>query len=40
MNVESVLKTLQTFNLTTTNAILIKLTAIMCLHESVNRKPL
>ena len=30
-------KTLRTFNLTTTNAILMKLTMIMYLHESVNR---
>ena len=39
MDVESVRKTLKTFNLTT-NAILTKLTTIMYLHESVNRKPL
>ena len=40
MNAESVRKTLKTFNLATTNAILMKLTTIMYLHESVNRKPL
>ena len=40
MNAESVRKNLKTFNLTTTNAILMKLTTIMYLHESVNRKPL
>ena len=31
-------ETLRTFNLTTTNAILMKLTMIMYLHESVNKK--
>ena len=40
MDAESVRKTLKTFNLTTTNAFLMKLTKIMYLHESVNRKPL
>ena len=40
INAESVRKTLETFNLTTTYAILIKLTTIMYLHESVNRQPL
>ena len=35
MDAESVRKTLKTFNLTTTNAILMKLTTIMYLHESV-----
>ena len=41
MDAESVRKTLKTFNLTTTNAILMKLsTIIMYLHESINRKPL
>ena len=40
MNAESVRKNLKTFNLTTTNAILMKLTTIMYLHESVNWKPL
>ena len=40
MNAESVRKTLEIFNLTTTNAILMKLTTIMYLHESVNRKAL
>ena len=38
MDVESVRKMLEIFNLTTTNAILMKLTTIMYLHESVNRK--
>ena len=33
-------KTLETFNLTTTDAIVMKLTTIMYLHDSVNRKPL
>ena len=37
---ESVCKTSEIFNLTTTNAILMKLTMIMCLHESVNQKVL
>ena len=37
---ETTRKTLKTFNLTTTNAILIKLTTIMYLYESVKRKPL
>ena len=32
-------KTLKTFNLTTTNAIAMKLTTIMYLRENVNRKP-
>ena len=36
----SVHKTLEIFNLTATNAILMKLTTIMYLHESVNRKAL
>ena len=40
MGAETVRKTLKTFNLTTTNAILMKLTTIMYLHESVNQKPL
>ena len=31
---------LKIYNLTITNAILIKLTTIMYLHESVNEKPL
>ena len=39
MNAESTRKT-KIFNLTVTNAILMKLTMIMYLHESVNRKPL
>ena len=38
MDAESERKTMKTFNLTTTNAILMKLTTIMYLHESVNRK--
>ena len=38
VDAESVRKTLEIFNLTTTNAILMKLTTIMYLHESVNRK--
>ena len=40
LNAESVRKTLEIFNLTTTNAILMKLTTIMYLYESVNRKAL
>ena len=40
MDAESVCKTLKTFNLTTTNATLMKLTTILYLHENVNRKPL
>ena len=40
LDAESVRKTLEIFNLTTTNAILMKLTTIMYLHESVNRKAL
>ena len=40
VNAESVRKTLDIFNLTITNAILMKLTTIMFLHESVNRKAL
>ena len=40
MDAESVRETLKNFNLTTTNAILTKLTTIMCLHECVNHKPL
>ena len=39
MNPESVCKTLKTFDLKITNAILMKLTTIMYLHESVNQKP-
>ena len=38
VDADSVRKTLEIFNSTTTNAILIKLTTIMYLHESVNRK--
>ena len=37
---ESVRKTLKTFNLTTTNAMLMKLTTTFYLHKSVNRKAL
>ena len=40
MDPESTHKTLKTFNVTTTNAILAKLTTMIYLHESVNRKPL
>ena len=40
MDAESVRKALKIFNLTTTNAILMKFTTIMYLHKSVNRKPL
>ena len=40
MDAELVPKTFEIFNLTTTNAILMKLTTIMYLHESVNRKAL
>ena len=40
VDAESVRKALKIFNLTTTNAILMKLTTIMYLHESVNRKAL
>ena len=40
LNAESVRKTLEIFNLTTTNAILMKLTTIMYLYESVNQKAL
>ena len=38
MDAESVRKTLKTFNLTTSNAIMMKLITIMYLHKSVNRK--
>ena len=38
VDAESVCKTLKIFNLTTANAILMKLTTIMYLRESVNRK--
>ena len=37
MDTESLRKTLEIFNLTATNAILMKLTTIMYRHESVNR---
>ena len=40
MDAESVRKTLKTFNLTSKNAILMKLTTIMYLLENVNQKPL
>ena len=40
MDAESLYKTLEIFNLTNANAILMKLTPIMYLHESVNRKAL
>ena len=40
MDAESVSKTLKTFNLTTTYGNLMKLTTMMYIHESVNRKPL
>ena len=40
MDAQLVWKTLKNFNLTTTNAILMKHTTIMYLHESVNWKPL
>ena len=40
MYAELVRKTLKTFNLTTANAVLMKLITIMDLHESANRKPL
>ena len=40
MNAESVRKTLKTFNLATSNAIMMKLTAMIYLHEIVNRKSL
>ena len=40
VDAELVLKMLEIFNLTTTNAILMKLTTIMYLHDSVNRKAL
>ena len=38
VDAESVSKTLEIFLLTTTNAILMKVTTIMYLHESVNRR--
>ena len=37
---ESVRRTLETFNLTTTNAILMKCNTVIYLHGSVNQKPL
>ena len=38
VDVQSVRKTLEIFNLTIANAILMKLATIMYLHKSVNRK--
>ena len=40
LDAESVRKTLKIFNLTTAKALRMKLTTIMYLHESVNRKAL
>ena len=40
VDAESVRKILEIFNLTTTNAILMKLITIMYIYESVNRKAL
>ena len=40
VDAEAVRKTLDIFNLATTIAILMKLTTIMYLHESVNQKAL
>ena len=40
MDAESVCKALKVFNLTATKAILMKLTTIIYLHESVNQKSL
>ena len=40
LDTEPVSKILKIFNLRTTNAMLVKLTTIMYLHESVNRKAL
>ena len=40
MDAESVRKILKTFNLITRNAIAMKLTMIMYLHENVNRRAL
>ena len=40
VDADSVRKTLEIFNSTTTNALLMKLTTSMYLHESVNRKAL
>ena len=40
MDAKSLRKTLKLFNLTTTNSVLMKLTTIIYLHESVNRKRL
>ena len=40
MDAKSLRKTLKLFNLTTTNSVLMKLTTIIYLHESVSRKRL
>ena len=40
LDAESIYKALKNFNLTSTNPILMKLTTVMYLHKSVNRKPL
>ena len=40
MDDESIRKTLKTFNLTTTNAILMKLITIVYLDKNAKRKPL
>ena len=40
VDADSVRKTLEIFNSTTTDAILMKLTTIRYLHESVNQKDL
>ena len=40
LDVESVRKILTIYNLTTTNAMLMKLTTTIYLHESVNQNPL
>ena len=40
VDADSVRKTLEIFDSTTTDAILMKLTTIMYLHESVNQKDL
>ena len=40
MDAQSVRKTLKTFNLTTSNAIMMKLNTIIYLHKRLNRKSL
>ena len=40
VDAKSVRKTLEVFNLTTANTVLMKLTTIMFLHESINQKAL